>query len=509
MDTNTFAEKIKTKYPEYNNLDNVTLTQKIVEKYPVYRSQITDFTEPNKVGTDTGNDIKEIGTGIKENFQKNQNAAKQTVADYKAGKQGLGSSILQSVGQAANVVGGAIGDTAIGIGKAVLPQSGEDLIARGAADVAHTIQNDEGAQKVSAGYKSWAEKHPEASKDLGAVVDIASLIPIDEAVGIAGKVATKTGKALNTAGNVIKETTEGVASKVVKQTGLKAATTPEEIFAKNLSDAEKSIYPKLTPSEKQTIKLKDTKSAGGLLGDKSVPDLINEPKTKGIIESVANLPDDIKVKPTDTVAVKESKLDQGISRLHQETDSYLAQPEIKTKTQFKTKDFDSYMEEKVLGPIENEFGKTSEEYQAAKKSIATAKSQLESTDAHGVHRARQKFNQQFESENPRAYKKAKGSFGSQLDPKTDAIIEAGRETSAALRDFTQDLLDVNDPFRSRLKNESNLIRAKEEMRTRSTGQLDKNAGARYLDRNPNTKKAVNAVAGAVKVGTGVNILKGL
>ena len=34
LDVNTFAEKIKTKYPQYKDVDNLELAKKIVEKYP-------------------------------------------------------------------------------------------------------------------------------------------------------------------------------------------------------------------------------------------------------------------------------------------------------------------------------------------------------------------------------------------------------------------------------------------------------------------------------------------
>ena len=36
-----FATKIKEKYPEYKNIDDLTLAQKIVEKYPEYKEKVT------------------------------------------------------------------------------------------------------------------------------------------------------------------------------------------------------------------------------------------------------------------------------------------------------------------------------------------------------------------------------------------------------------------------------------------------------------------------------------
>lgn len=40
MDTTTFAQKIKAKYPAYQSVDDATLVNKFLEKYPVYKSQV-------------------------------------------------------------------------------------------------------------------------------------------------------------------------------------------------------------------------------------------------------------------------------------------------------------------------------------------------------------------------------------------------------------------------------------------------------------------------------------
>lgn len=41
MDYNEFAQKIKTKYPEYKDIDNKELAQKVIAKYPQYENQVT------------------------------------------------------------------------------------------------------------------------------------------------------------------------------------------------------------------------------------------------------------------------------------------------------------------------------------------------------------------------------------------------------------------------------------------------------------------------------------
>ena len=36
-----FSAKIKEKYPQYKDIDDLTLAQKVIEKYPQYKEQVT------------------------------------------------------------------------------------------------------------------------------------------------------------------------------------------------------------------------------------------------------------------------------------------------------------------------------------------------------------------------------------------------------------------------------------------------------------------------------------
>lgn len=270
-------------------------------------------------------------------------------------------------------------------------------------------------------------------------------------------------------------------------------------FGKKLKNAEESIYTTLTKAEKETGALKQK-------GSKSVVDLQNDPKTKPIIESVANMPDDIQIKPTDKLTVRDSKLRQGISRLHQSTSNNLARPEIKASTQFDPQKYDSFMKERVLDPIESEFGKASKEYADATKGIKISKETISERNAYGVHTGRQKFDAEFKKKNPRAFKLQKTLFG-QLDPNITNTVENGRNIRNAMNDFTESLLPENHPFRFNLREESNLLTALREMRKRSTKELDKNSLARFLDRNPKTAKVVDSAATALKLGGGLSLFK--
>ncbi len=243
-------------------------------------------------------------------------------------------------------------------------------------------------------------------------------------------------------------------------------------FTKNLKNAEESIYPTTTKNEKSTAALKDQNT---IFGKKSVPDLQNTPATN-------------------------SKLRQGITRLHQATENNLAQPEMKAMTTYQPSAFQTFMKEKILDPVETEFGKTSPQYLEAVKGIKTAEGVISEPNAYGVHNGRQSFDTAFKKENPRAFKLQKTLFG-QLDPNITNTIETGRNIRTAMNDFAENLLPENHPFRSNLREESNLIKALEEMRSRSTTQINKNAVTRVLNRNPIAKTAAKKTLNAATFGT--------
>lgn len=124
MDTTTFAQKIKAKYPAYQNVDDATLVSKFIEKYPVYKSQVT-------VQTDTGADITQTGKAIVNTVNKGVDKYAQIQARQDAGTQGGLRTKLQQLGVGAKTASGVIGDVINGAVKTVLPQSGENLVKQG------------------------------------------------------------------------------------------------------------------------------------------------------------------------------------------------------------------------------------------------------------------------------------------------------------------------------------------------------------------------------------------
>ncbi|MCD7740226.1 MAG: hypothetical protein LUH11_02640, partial [Candidatus Gastranaerophilales bacterium] len=84
MNYNEFAEKVKTKYPQYNNLDNRLLAEKVIKKYPQYTTKVSfdDETElPKNSNLLIGGISKNVSTPYMDipnnsNLTKEQKSAK-------------------------------------------------------------------------------------------------------------------------------------------------------------------------------------------------------------------------------------------------------------------------------------------------------------------------------------------------------------------------------------------------------------------------------------------------
>lgn len=63
MTPQEFAQKIKAKYPQYQNVDDIELTNKILAKYPIYRSQISNQQQGAQDST-LGQKVLNAGTAV-------------------------------------------------------------------------------------------------------------------------------------------------------------------------------------------------------------------------------------------------------------------------------------------------------------------------------------------------------------------------------------------------------------------------------------------------------------
>jgi len=205
MTKQELAQKIKAKYPQYNNIDDNELADKIIAKYPVYQSQITEQPQQTAIQKMTSN----IGTKLSQR-------ATGLVESAKTAKVQPGAIIGSRAGlRVAGAVAGGLNDVLFEGLKAVVPDKIEQLAKSGIVKAMSTEPAQYVAEKISA----WAERNPESAKDLQDVLEISSVIPTIKGVQVAGRNAIKASKTVLKIGNKIAGKTLATAGAVAEKGG--------------------------------------------------------------------------------------------------------------------------------------------------------------------------------------------------------------------------------------------------------------------------------------------------
>lgn len=507
----TFNAQYQAKMPEIKQTVQQLRTQGIgddkIMSYLVSKGVYQIPPTPTQTDASSPDQSGQVGIGGLEGAAKN--VASDIGGTFKSGidqiEQG-GNEIAQ--GGVGNVTKGVLSGAAGALNAATSPITGalssmsNQLGVKEALTALKQYVTDPAANAISKSkaLQNFMMNNPDAEEVAQNLITIGATFAGGKA---APEAASSVVEGVDTAGQAI--VPKKISTGVVSKAGLLSEDSPGS-YASKLKTAQNAIYPKLSSAEKAEVPLKDT---GSLLHKKSVPDLTQNSATKGVLESVANLPDDIQIKGKDTLAMKDSKIQQGISRLHSGTDGFLSTPEIKAATTFEPAAYEAYMKENVLDPVESEYGKDSAEYKAYQDTVKTSSDLLKSNDAHGVYTARQALNAELKSRFRGAFKNKAGSLGAEMNPTTNARILSGQEMGSHMNNFIEEQLPENSPYRARLREESNLIRARQEMRSRTTGDVGSNKVKVFARKHPIAAKIGKGVANAAKIGEGVNLLSHL
>jgi len=202
--------------------------------------------------SDTGADIKQIGTGIVETVKDRAGNIKESIGAFKSGEQTLGETIGQTVGQVAGGISGVAGEVVKGGIKAALPQEAETAIkqgiqkgVQGAMELTSRYEELKANKPVLAGainlalgnapedavsvidmiegYQRIKETNPRLARNLDAALGIAEFA-LDIATLGGGKVATQAGK------EVVEQGAKAVG-RGIAQAGAKAVTMADDVGA--------------------------------------------------------------------------------------------------------------------------------------------------------------------------------------------------------------------------------------------------------------------------------------
>jgi len=223
MDTTTFAQKIKAKYPAYQNVDDATLVTKFIEKYPIYKSQVN-------VQSEIGADISQTGKSIVNTVNQGVDKYAEIQARQDAGLQGGLRTKLQQLGVGAGTASGVIGEAILGAGKVLLPQSGENAVKTGAEKVITPIVQSNPVQSILSKYEQLKTTNPKLAQDIDSLLGVGQLALDVTGVGVGAKGAKVAGKAgmeavetgARTAGRGIKIAGQGIAD--IAESGAKVAS---------------------------------------------------------------------------------------------------------------------------------------------------------------------------------------------------------------------------------------------------------------------------------------------
>lgn len=299
MDTSTFAQKIKAKYPAYQNVDDATLVKKFIEKYPEYKSQVNVQSE---IGADISQTKQAIGEATNTALNKFEAVNKLQAT----GQQGSVRSALQKLGIGAGYASNVAGEAIIGAGKALLPQSAETAIQTGVEKTVTPIVQSQPVQNILSKYEELKTVNPKLAQDISSALGFAQLgldvAGIGETAGLA-KTGIKKGVQLAETG--VKDIAQAGSDLAtgVEKLGTAITPKPEEIMNR---------VARLTPSDARKFETLAGKSHGQYLketGNFGTPDEIVKREAEKFVQSMneadnalASLPGEYKSPSIDIAA---------------------------------------------------------------------------------------------------------------------------------------------------------------------------------------------------------------
>lgn len=224
MDTTTFAQKIKAKYPAYQNVDDATLVTKFIEKYPVYKSQVkTEPTMTESISTD----VQQRGQNISDiNSMRNQgqsvvgevlSSVAPKLSERVGGLLKRGQQVNQLVSNPSSDVAvtgqlaGGINDILGEAISAIIPEKWKQF----GAEKVQNLLGQAGIDTIEK-YNDWATKNPLTAKNIEGAVNIVGLLPSAKAGEVVGTAAVDT---LKTGGTKIVGVVDDITSGGMKFAG--------------------------------------------------------------------------------------------------------------------------------------------------------------------------------------------------------------------------------------------------------------------------------------------------
>lgn len=497
MDTTTFANKIRTKFPDavssdgrkYTDIPDRELTQKIVEKYPTYKSQITDFdtpTPPTDEGKFVGGTLGKQIEGLKTLYGGGEGGiANKLKQDIQAGAEDIQKgNVVKGVAKAGLRTAGDVAGTVFApIGAAVGAVTEATGIDKGFNWLGEKIGELTGITDIPAVQK-WAMAHPNAADDFTRILNLAT------AGAEKGKI--EPGTALERTGTQVKsmvdtgvKTVENMrrdiaANKFNKATEL--AKEPVSIAPEKIQQvAWEDIQPKTTAGTKRAYgsKSANVTEQGLFKGAKILPTEADKP----VLDTYQKLYQDGSITTKMSPKEKLGAVEQKASQLHQQQKGFLADND-------KVVDPNIGLFDKLkIASKENTipFSKDAAAKGAYDSAIETFTSKIGDgpVTLTKIDDALTKFDDTMDK-----FGAWERELGGELTDTDKARIGAIRDVHTIARDYIAEQLPPNSPWKAIRAEESNLYRAGKGLTTRLSDTVGKGRIAQYMSDHPLVRRGL-------------------
>lgn len=203
-DTPNYVKKVSQYYRELNNSQPGQTQQEQVIEPPKTASQFV---------------LGEVGSALKENIY-DPYASRLGAIDYK--NQGIVSDALQTTGA---VIGGTLdifGKGLLGAAKIVTPKPIENAVEGGVKQTIGAIASLV-PEEAKVAINDWATQHPEASANLNALLEVASVIPVGKGFNALKTAVTSAGRA-EEATNLARRITQATPVNIERTTPMATRT---------------------------------------------------------------------------------------------------------------------------------------------------------------------------------------------------------------------------------------------------------------------------------------------
>lgn len=296
LSMSAFGQLIKSKYPDYADVPDEELAAAVIAKHPEYADKVQQPTAQPTPDT-TGDRSKGFFGRLYDDLKGRVKSVGENEGRLLNQQQGVGATALQDAGQLAGGIGDVISEGLTSGFRTLAPQGVQDAVK----DTGDRISNTGFVKDIAGRAQTFAQDHPVATANLGAVANIASILPTPElgiSAGIKGAVGAgierlAPGLAERVGQNALVTGAKDIAGAISDNT---VGRLSKSIESQPLKDALEVTLPVLSKAEKAAAISSGDATTGVLGGIKIIPSKADQAiaaSVEGIVQKGAKATENI------------------------------------------------------------------------------------------------------------------------------------------------------------------------------------------------------------------------